>query len=115
MSEWVVSEYTAADMEVDNNNNEAAPVAVGGPGGQAGPVVIRTTEDILAYIQKKNPKIVPFECEGRMVVKVYDLLMAVCNIKDAAARKVKARLVEKDPELCDRLITTSELHVDELN
>jgi hypothetical protein len=66
--------------------------------------IVKSTEDILAFIQKKNPEIVPFDYGGRTCVK------------EGAARMAKNRLMEKHPDICQRLIgympqEKSEFHV----
>lgn len=66
--------------------------------------IVRTAEDILEYLQKKNPNVVPFEYEGRQSVWFYDLYMIVCNKSRDTARKAKSRLCQNHPELCERLI-----------
>lgn len=68
------------------------------------PVEVRTTEDILEYLQKKNPRIMPFMHKGRMCVKFQDFYMTVCNVKVGAAKMAKNRLIAKNPELCSRII-----------
>jgi hypothetical protein len=35
---------------------------------QAPQVIIRTTEDLLAYLQRKNPNIISFDYEGRQCI-----------------------------------------------
>ena len=105
LSQWVVSEYIPPgqpepEMEVMESENMEVEQQ------QRGPVIVRTTEDILAYIQKKNPNVVPFKHDDdkRMYIKFTDFYMAVCNVKDTAARSAKSRLLQSNPELCNRLI-----------
>ena len=71
---------------------------------QPPPVVIRNTEDIMGYLQRKNPGIVPFDHEGRQCIKFVDFYMAVCNVKKTSARSARNRLCDRHPELYGRIV-----------
>ena len=94
----------AVNMEINQQGG------AGGSGGSEGPTIIRNTGDVLGYMQKKNPVIVPFEQhEGRTVIRVQDLLMSVCNVSASDANQIKRRLAKKNKELCGRLIATPKI------
>ena len=67
-------------------------------------VVFETTEDILVYIQKKNPEIIPFDYEGRQHIKLQDLYMAVCDVKRKTANTRIGDLGKKCGELSKDLV-----------
>jgi hypothetical protein len=101
MSDWVVEEF------VPDQRPEAMDVEPqGGSGGGGGPppVLVRNGEELLAFIQKRNPAVVTFEHEGRTVVRFDDFYMAVCGVSETAARSAKSRLMTKDKELCERVV-----------
>jgi hypothetical protein len=75
-------------------------------GGGGGEVTIRTMEDILAYIQKKNPDLVPFDYEGQQYILYQEFYMAVCNVSKDTARTAKNRLFKNYPDLEGTVIKT---------
>lgn len=88
------------NMMMEEEVNDIVPI------NQAAEVTsIRTTEDILAYLQKKNPDIIPFDYQGRMYIKFDDFYLAICNVSaPSSARNARKRLFSGYPELATRLI-----------
>lgn len=73
---------------------------------QAPKTIVRTTEDLLAYLQRKNPNIIPFDHGGRQCIKFKEFYMAVCDVGESAAPTAKKRLIENDPNLRDRVFVS---------
>ena len=65
------------------------------------PRVIRTTQDVLAVVQERNPKVQPFEHEGRVCIDYYEFHMAVCGVAHGAAKTAKKRLVKNHPHAAE--------------
>jgi hypothetical protein len=73
---------------------------------QAPKTIVRTTEDLLAYLQRKNPEIIPFDHEGRQCIKFKEFYMAVCDVGETAAPTAKKRLIDKQSDLNGRVFVS---------
>ena len=96
------------DYVVPGHGDSNAVVVVPGHGA-SNPVVIRTTEDILAFIQRKNPAIATFDHEGRQCIRLKDLYMAVCDVRESAANSRMKYLYDNDLQLHSRIVKYKQL------
>jgi hypothetical protein len=65
--------------------------------------IVNTTEDLLAYLQRKNPNIFSFDYEGLQCILFKDFYMAVCNVGEKAPGVAKNHLITKYPDLENRV------------
>ncbi len=70
---------------------------------------VRNVQEILAFLKERNPDISTYEYDGRICIKFQDFYMAICGVKETAARKAKGRLMDKYPDLCSRLIISKQI------